>query len=201
MKADAFLFRSETTPDPLYFEKMSVGCEKKLRRIVFYKKGGPYSKVEKKRKEEALKHAMESYLSLLLHIAYSYMGNRAEAEDIVQEVFLAYYQKAPQFASGEHEKAWLLRTTGNKCKNVLKSGWFKRTILGEAQMQYHKEMRSEVMEAVLRLPVKYREVICLYYVEGYSIKEIAELLHRTPTAVGTQLERARKKLKMELEEA
>lgn len=152
------------------------------------------------KQEERLKAAMDAYTSLLLHIAWSYTGNAAEAEDIVQEVFFTYYQKAPEFQSMEHEKAWLLRVTGNRCKNVLKSSWFKKILLGEEAVRYREESHSEVMDAVLRLPAKYREVICLYYVEGYSIKEIAALLHRSSTAVGTQLERARKKLKLELEE-
>ena len=150
--------------------------------------------------EERLKAAMEAYTSLLLRIAWSYVGNTAEAEDIVQEVFFTYYQKAPEFRNAEHEKAWLLRVTGNRCKNVLKSNWFKKTLLGEEVYRYREEFYSGVMEAILQLPVKYREVICLYYVEGYSIKEIAVMLKRSVTAVGTQLERARKKLKIELEE-
>lgn len=151
-------------------------------------------------REENLKAAMELYTPLLLHIAWSYIGNTAEAEDIVQEVFFTYYQKAPPFQSPEHEKAWLLRVTANRCKNVLKSSWFKKIFLGEETAACQQESYSEVADALRQLPVKYREVICLYYVEGYSIKEIAALLHRTPTAVGTQLERARKKLKLELEE-
>lgn len=152
-------------------------------------------------REEKLKTAMELYTPLLLHIAWSYIGNTAEAEDIVQEVFLTYYQKAPPFQSQEHEKAWLFRVTINRCKNILKSSWFKKILLGEEIASYREEPYSEVTEALRQLPVKYREVICLYYVEGYSIREIAALLHRSPTAVGTQLERARKKLKLELEES
>lgn len=151
-------------------------------------------------KEEKLKAAMESYMSLLLHIAWSYVGNTAEAEDIVQEVFLTYYEKSPAFESKEHEKAWLMRVTGNRCKNYLKSSWFRKTLLGEEAVRCGGEPHSDVQEAILRLPVKYREVICLYYVEGYTIREIAAILRRTPTAVGTQLERARKKLRLELEE-
>lgn len=150
-------------------------------------------------KDLRLKQAMNVYSKLLLHIAYSYLGNSVEAEDVVQDVFLAYYQKAPVFTNQEHEKAWLLKVTANRCKNVQKSGWFRRVITGEEIPSYQEEAHSEVMEAVLSLPVKYREVICLYYVEGYAIKEIARLLHRTPTSVGTQLQRARKKLKLELE--
>ena len=151
-------------------------------------------------KEERLKAAMGSYMSLLLHIAWSYTGNTAEAEDIVQEVFLTYYEKCPEFKSTEHEKAWLMRVTGNRCKNYLKSGWFRKTLLGEEPVRYEEEPHSEVQEAILRLPPKYREVICLHYVEGYSIRKIAGILKRTPTAVGTQLERARKKLRLKLEE-
>lgn len=87
-------------------------------------------------REERLKAAMEKYTSLLLHMAWSYTGNTAEAEDIVQEVFFTYYQKAPEFQSREHEKAWLLRVTGNRCKNVLKSGWFQRILLGEEEKHF-----------------------------------------------------------------
>lgn len=151
--------------------------------------------------EKELKSAISRYTPLLLHIAYSYLGNAAEAEDIVQEVFLTYYTKAPSFESREHEKAWLLRVTGNKCKNIIKSNWFRKILLKEETPQYTEEFHSETMDAIQELPVKYREVICLFYVEGYTIKEIAELLHRTSSAVGTQLNRARKKLKMELEES
>lgn len=150
-------------------------------------------------RELHLKQAMNAYSKLLLHIAYSYLGNTAETEDVVQDVFLTYYQKAPVFTSQEHEKAWLLKVTANRCRNVLKSGWFRRVSTGENVFCYTEEFHSDTMEAILKLPVKYREVICLYYVEGYSIKEIAELLHRSPTSVGTQLQRARKKLKLELE--
>lgn len=151
-------------------------------------------------REKRLKDAMENYMSLLLYVAYSYTGNAAESEDLVQDVFLAYYQKAPKFRDTEHEKAWLLKVTANRCKNFLKSGWFKKVLLGEEPLHTKIETHSEVMEAVLQLPVKYREVVCLHYVAGYSIRETAALLHRNPTTVGTQLERARKKLKLELEE-
>lgn len=102
-------------------------------------------------REEKLKAAMESYTPLLLHVAWSYMGNTAEAEDIVHEVFLTYYQKAPLFQSTEHEKAWLLRVTANRCKNVLKSSWFKKILLGEEAGPYWEEPYSGVADAVLQL--------------------------------------------------
>lgn len=150
-------------------------------------------------REQQLKSAIQNYTSLLLHVAYTYLQNRAEAEDVVQEVFFTYYQKAPQFRNEDHEKAWLLRVTANKCKNILKSSWFHKVLLGEELPHFEDEERPDVMDAISRLPVKYREVICLHYVEGYKINEIADLLHRTPTAVGTQLQRARKRLSIELE--
>lgn len=85
---------------------------------------------------------MEAYTSLLLHIAWSYTGNAAEAEDIVQEVFFTYFQKAPEFQSPEHEKAWLLRVTANRCKNVLKSSWVKKVLLGKEVVRHQEEFHS-----------------------------------------------------------
>ena len=155
----------------------------------------------KKRKEDRLKDAMENYKKLLLHMAYSYLGREEDAEDVVQEAFLAYYQKAPDFCDAEHEKAWLLKVTKNKCKNELKSAWVRKTVFGEEKGKTNETFHSEILEMVLSLPLNYREVICLYYIEGYSIKETAELLGRSQTAVGTQLQRARKLLRIEWEES
>ena len=94
-----------------------------------------------------------------------------------------------------------MRVTANKCKNQLKSAWMRKIIFQEEKGEAKQEFHSDVLDAVLQLPVKYREVICLYYIEGYSIKETAALLGRSQTAVGTQLQRARKLLRMELEES
>ena len=138
-----------------------------------------------------IERVVNEYATMLLRVAYSQLNNRAEAEDTVQEVLLKYMAKAPVFQSEEHEKAWLLRVTVNHCKNHLASAWFrKRADLDEGIPALDNE-ELEVVSAVAALPAKYRAVVHLYYFEGYSTKEIAEILHSRPNSVSSRLSRAR----------
>ncbi|OUS74880.1 RNA polymerase subunit sigma-24 [Paenibacillus sp. MY03] len=144
---------------------------------------------------EAARNAVINYSDNLVKVAFSYLKNMSDAEEVAQDVFLAYLQSAPVFASGEHEKAWLIRTTINKCKNRLKSGWFRRRAampdnLGELPRDEHT-----VLQEVMSLDVKYRVPIHLHYYEGYSLEEIADMLHSKPATVGTWLARGRKMLR------
>lgn len=131
--------------------------------------------------------------------------NRADAEDIVQETFLKYATSAPAFASAEHEKAWLLRVALNLAKDTVKSAWHNRT---EA-LDDHSGLagagapgeESGVYDCVLRLPDKYRLVIHLFYYEGYSAREIGQLLGSNEPAVKTQLHRGRNLLREALKGA
>ena len=125
---------------------------------------------------------LQKYSSMVLRIAFSNVKNLQDAQDIAQEVFISVLTKRPQFDSEEHEKAWLIRVTINRCKNHVKSFWNR-----------HTEGLS-----VLALPQNYRNVIHLHYYEGYSINEIAELLHKKPATVGTWLARGRAALKKSL---
>ena len=147
-----------------------------------------------------IERVVNEYATMLLRVAYSQLNNRAEAEDTVQEVLLKYMEKAPIFQSEEHEKAWLLRVTVNHCKNHLASAWFrKRADLDEGiPALYNAEL--EVVSAVAALPAKYRAVVHLYYFEGYSTKEIAEILHSRPNTVSSRLSRARALLAKALKE-
>lgn len=147
-----------------------------------------------------IERVVNEYATMLLRVAYSQLNNRAEAEDIVQEVLLKYMEKAPIFQSEEHEKAWLLRVTVNHCKNHLASAWFrKRADLDEGIPALDNE-ELEVVSAVAALPAKYRAVVHLYYFEGYSTKEIAEILHSRPNTVSSRLSRARALLAKALKE-
>ncbi len=132
-----------------------------------------------------IERVVNEYATMLLRVAYSQLNNRTEAEDAVQEVLLKYMEKAPVFQSEEHEKAWLLRVTINHCKNHLASAWFrKRADLDEGIPALDNE-ELEVVSAVAALPAKYRAVVHLYYFEGYSTKEIAEILHSRPNTVSS----------------
>lgn len=147
-----------------------------------------------------IERVVNEYATMLLRVAYSQLNNRMEAEDTVQEVLLKYMEKAPIFQSEEHEKAWLLRVTVNHCKNHLASAWFrKRADLDEGIPALDNE-ELEVVSAVAALPAKYRAVVHLYYFEGYSTKEIAEILHSRPNTVSSRLSRARALLAKALKE-
>jgi RNA polymerase sigma-70 factor (ECF subfamily) len=142
-----------------------------------------------------IQSAVHKYIKTVAKVAFSYLKNTAEAEDITQEVFLALVQKQPEFDNEEHLKAWLIRVVVNKCKNHLKSSWFSKREAIQEELSYMPKEQSEVLLAVLALEVKYRIPIHLYYYEGYSIKEIAEILGERPATIGTQLSRGRDILK------
>ena len=158
--------------------------------------------IERKRQIEAL---ILKYEKTVYKLAYSYMKNRQDTDDVYQEVFLRFFRRKPEFESEEHEKAWFIRTTINCCKSCLMSGWVKRTIALEERTlgreeSYEMEEQSELFYAVMNLPGKYRTVIHLFYYEGYTVKEIADILHISGTAVTTRLSRARQILESALKE-
>jgi RNA polymerase sigma-70 factor (ECF subfamily) len=148
---------------------------------------------------DKISELIEKYSTLLIKVSYSYLNNLQDAEDMVQDTFIKVMQKNMTFNNEEHEKAWLIRVTINHCKNHLRTAWYRKTIPLNEDIVFTQE-ESEVMVAVSRLTEKYRIVIILYYVTGYSIKEIAKLLKRKETTVSSQLQRARSQLKSKLKE-
>ena len=135
----------------------------------------------------------------LFRTALAIMGNTADAEDVVQDTFVKLLDKQPSFESLEHETAWLIRVSVNFCKMRLRSHWWKKTDplldVYPAQTDEHQSL----MQTILTLPSKYRIVVHLFYYEGYSTKEIAEMTKQTEVAVRKQLSRARQMLKEFLE--
>lgn len=147
--------------------------------------------------------AFRKYKDLVLRTAYCCVGDYSEAEDITQEVFLTLHNKQPEIRDDEHLKAWLLRCTVNRGKNYRKSWRQKgRVPLDEISMvSVSKNVHEDRhLRSVLQsLPEKYAVVLYLYYYEGYKIGEIAELLGKRTSTVGSLLKRGREKLKSELE--
>jgi len=132
--------------------------------------------------------------------AAAIMGNAMEAEDVMQDVFIKVMEKSPVFASDEHEKAWLIRVTVNHCRSKLRSPWRKRVEpLLETYPARDAESR-ELLETVHKLPGKYRVSICLFYYEGYSTREMAEITGQKESTVRSQLARARQMLRGFLQE-
>ena len=144
--------------------------------------------------------AVEHYGPLVLRTAFGLVKNMQDAEDIAQEVFISYVKAKPAFESAEHEKAWLLRVTINRCKSFFRSAWQRKTTGLEDDFPDTPFTPDEtaVVEAVNRLPKKYRQVIYLYYIEGYATGEIAAILEMPQNTVLSQLARARKLLKTAL---
>lgn len=129
---------------------------------------------------ESVTQLIQTYSRMLLRIAFTYMKNIGDSEDIVQDVFLSFYANPQTFENAEHKKAWLIRCTINKCKNQLKSYWFKKTQPLNENLMYLPKEESTVLLAMIRLPENYRTVLHLHYYEDYSIQEIAKLLIRNP---------------------
>jgi RNA polymerase sigma-70 factor (ECF subfamily) len=147
-----------------------------------------------------MEQTVKRHENRLLRTAAAIMGSKTDAEDIVQDAFVKLFEKQPEFESTEHETAWLVRVTVNLCKSVLRSHWWKTTVPLLDDHPAHDEEQRDVMETVLSLPVKYRTVIHLFYYEGYSTKEIAEITGRKESTVREQLTRARRMLRKFLEE-
>ena len=106
----------------------------------------------------------------------------------------------PVFENEDHQKAWLLRVAINLSKNRLKTSWFRKTTSLDNNIPLLTIEENDVLNAVQQLPVKYRSIIHLFYIEGYSISEVAAMLGRKGSTIGSQLHRARKMLKSKLEE-
>ncbi len=139
---------------------------------------------------------VSTYADTLLRLCFTYLGSVQDAEDIVQTVYLKLLVSGPEFQSPEHEKAWLIRTAVNACKDELRAFRRRAVPLEVIPEKTAPEIpASPVLDSVMALPEKYRGVIYLFYYEGYSIREIAELLGRSETAVAAQLSRGRGKLR------
>ena len=137
----------------------------------------------------------------ILRLAYSYLHNQSDAEDILQDTLIQYLRTAPILESPAHEKAWLLRVAGNLSKNLLRAqGYRQADQLEETLVAQEREDLSYVWEAVKALPVPYREAIHLFYYEGYSTAQIAQILDQKESTVRSRLKRGREKLKPLLEE-
>ena len=146
---------------------------------------------------QALAQLFCRYGDDVFRLAYSYLGSRADAEDVCQAVFLKLAEGGTTLLPGK-EKAWLLTCTANACKSQLRSFW-RRNVGGlDETIPFRDGADREVWEAVMALPPKYRAVIHLYYWEGYGQGEIGEILHISRTAVQTRMSRARAMLKKEL---
>ncbi len=151
--------------------------------------------------EKDAARVFDSYGSSILRLSYTYLRSMDDAEDILQETLIRYMLKAPAFESELHEKAWLLKVAANLSKNRLRSIAVRRTDeLSDMLAAEEREDLSFVWEAVSALPERYREVIHLFYQEGFQTAEIAAILGMNESTVRSDLRRGRERLKKILKE-
>jgi len=137
---------------------------------------------------------IERYGDMLYRMCILMLKNESDAEDVIQETFIKFYRKAPAFADAEHEKAWLLRVTANGCRDLLRYR-ARHPLTQEEGVQMPLDTPdSGILEALASLPEKFRLVLTLYYVEEYTVGDIAKIIGRTPSAVKMRLQKGRKLL-------
>jgi len=143
--------------------------------------------------------AYDACAGAVYRLAMVYLGRRADAEDVTQEVFVRLLYRAPAFTGEDHRKRWLLRVTANLCRDQLRGFWRRRVTELEDTLPAAPPEEQEALAAVLSLPEQYKLPIHLHYYEGYSVAEIAEILKLGQSAVKMRLKRGRELLKIELE--
>lgn len=140
--------------------------------------------------------AIEKYYSMIFKICLILLCNEKDAEDATQETFVRYMTKRPKFQNEEHEKAWLIKVAENVCKDILRKSNHRKTItIEECQCCTYGMESNALLNAVMALPEKYKIVILLHCVYGYTLKEIAGILQIGESAVKMRLSRGKEKLK------
>lgn len=154
--------------------------------------------------EAFLKQAMADWGDAVYRLALGQTRSRADAEDVYQDVFLRLLDSGTAFESPDHLKAWLLRVTVNRCRDLARSGWKRRTVALDPEWDapdaaVRDDEDAAVWDAVGQLPEQQRTAVHLHYVEGYSTEEIASALDCRPATARTWLFRARARIRELLE--
>lgn len=164
-------------------------------------------------KEDLIDEIMNKYGQEVLQLVYSYVNNKEVAEDVTQDIFVKCYKSLHTYKGNSNLKTWLWRIAINHCKDYLKSWYNKKVIVTEDDFTYMESQKESVEQiviqnaedsrlasAVMSLPIKYREVIYLFYYEELSIKEIATVIEVKENMIKTRLKKAKELLKKGLEE-
>ena len=153
--------------------------------------------------EEQFCTLAKQHMDMIFRIAFNYLKDRNEADDITQNVLLKLLDAKKEFESDEHIKYWLIRVTINESKKALRSPWRKTEPIEDyaSTIAFSAPEQGEVFYALMELPEKYRTALYLYYVEEYSSSEIARILKMPQSTVLSHLSRGRELLRRKLEEA
>ncbi len=153
------------------------------------------------RSEQEVNRAIEQYSNMVRRLCMIHLKNYADTEDIFQTVFLKYVLSSVSFENEEHEKAWFVRVTINACKDLLKNFFRKRVVSLDKIIEQPTEIStedSEVLEAVLSLPQKYKDVVYLHYYEDYTAPQISQILGKNVNTIYTLLTRSKQLLREKL---
>ncbi len=149
------------------------------------------SKISSRKAEEMV----DIYADMLFRICFVMLKNENDAEDAVQNIFLKYIYKAPEFESREHEKAWLIKVATNQCRDMKRfSMRHNHSDITKIQTSVTDPESCGIIEALMDIPEKFRIVLILYYVEGYTVKDIADIIGRSESAAKMRLQKGRKLL-------
>lgn len=149
--------------------------------------------------QQDIKALYTRHVDTVYRVCYALLGNAHDTEDAVQDVFVKVIRSGKEFESAEHEKAWLIRVATNHCKDVLKRAARTEVPLESApEPAAASEALDTTLQVVMKLPDKYRDVVYLYYYEGYTSAEIAQITGSPPSTVRNNLSEARQRLKREL---
>ena len=151
---------------------------------------------------EHIEKIFKQYSAVLYKVSIVMLGSAADASDAVQETFLKYMTANKKFQTNEHEKAWLIRVNINICKNMLRfHRWHPAEAYESLAASPHSLEENRIMDILMALRSKEKEVLILHYIEGYSCREIGQILKISENAVKKRLERARNSFKKQYEEA
>ncbi len=145
------------------------------------------------------------FATAVLRVAYYYLGDRQRAEDVTQDVFVRFLTNQPVLVPG-HEKSWLLKVALNRCRDLWRSSWIKKVILGHPSFELFQADDEigraadsiALAESVGRLPAEFKEVVLLHYYQGYGVAEISRILDIAEGTVSSRLSRARKRIERDL---
>ena len=154
------------------------------------------------RSAEEITRVYYSHIDTVYRVCFSFMGNKQDAQDAAQAVFIKYMKSKQIFSDTEHEKAWLITASKNQCRDLHRQWWRKKVVMYDQLPEAAGEDSGSddaVTDSLLRLPAKYRIVLYLFYYEAYRLSEIADMLSLNVNTVKTRIKTAKKLLKMELE--
>jgi RNA polymerase sigma-70 factor (ECF subfamily) len=174
--------------------------------IVLLVKGGcemikPLPARDKGASPPNIEELYKRHFDMVYRVSFSYLKNPSDTEDITADVFAKLIQKSVTFHNAEHEKAWLIRTTINACKDYLNHWWHDRANIDDYENLHSEDPFhiDETLKFVMELPVRYKDVIYLYYYEGYTSEEIAKILMKPHSTIRNHLREARNLLRGVLE--